>query len=191
MEVSEYLVGSPAFKAGGTGDPRTAGSIPVHLRHFGQVFAGLALIVTALVPVLGMPAGATARLLSSVPSDGAVVEALETVEFEFDTLLLQAGASIMVTKLDGTRVELGPAEVAGTTLLAEVIQPPVIGNYEVTYEVQSADGARNAGSIRVEVDDPDQEFSGGLIAVVAVVGALVVVVFVAARADRRRRPRRN
>ncbi len=32
MEVSEYLVGSPAFKAGGTGDPRTAGSIPVHLR---------------------------------------------------------------------------------------------------------------------------------------------------------------
>ena len=32
-EVSEYLVGSPAFKAGGTGDPRTAGSIPVHLRH--------------------------------------------------------------------------------------------------------------------------------------------------------------
>ena len=34
MEVSEYLVGSPAFKAGGTGDPRPAGSIPVHLRQF-------------------------------------------------------------------------------------------------------------------------------------------------------------
>jgi len=33
MEVSEYLVGSPAFKAGGTGDPRPAGSIPVHLRQ--------------------------------------------------------------------------------------------------------------------------------------------------------------
>ena len=32
-EVSECLVGSPAFKAGGTGDPRPAGSIPVHLRH--------------------------------------------------------------------------------------------------------------------------------------------------------------
>jgi len=31
--VSEYLVGSPAFKAGGTGDPRPAGSIPVHLRQ--------------------------------------------------------------------------------------------------------------------------------------------------------------
>jgi len=33
VEVSEYLVGSPAFKAGGTGDPRPAGSIPVHLRQ--------------------------------------------------------------------------------------------------------------------------------------------------------------
>jgi len=35
VEVSERLVGSPAFKAGGTGDPRPAGSIPVHLRHSG------------------------------------------------------------------------------------------------------------------------------------------------------------
>ena len=32
-EVSGYLVGSAAFKAVGTGDPRPAGSIPVHLRH--------------------------------------------------------------------------------------------------------------------------------------------------------------
>jgi hypothetical protein len=32
-EVYEHLVGSPAFKAGGRGDPTTAGSIPVHLRH--------------------------------------------------------------------------------------------------------------------------------------------------------------
>ncbi len=40
MEVSEYLVGSPAFKAGGTGDPRTAGSIPVHLRFRRGVGSG-------------------------------------------------------------------------------------------------------------------------------------------------------
>ena len=32
-EVSRRLVGLPAFKAGGTGDPRPAGSIPVHLRE--------------------------------------------------------------------------------------------------------------------------------------------------------------
>src|SRR5438067_4603256 len=33
VEVSGRLVGPPAFKAVGTGDPRPAGSIPVHLRH--------------------------------------------------------------------------------------------------------------------------------------------------------------
>jgi len=32
--MSGYLVGSAAFKAVGTGDPRPAGSIPVHLRQW-------------------------------------------------------------------------------------------------------------------------------------------------------------
>ncbi len=32
MEVSGYLVGSAAFKAVGTSEPRLAGSIPVRLR---------------------------------------------------------------------------------------------------------------------------------------------------------------
>ena len=41
-EVSERLVGSPAFKAGGTGDPRPAGSIPVHLRRAGPIAAACA-----------------------------------------------------------------------------------------------------------------------------------------------------
>ena len=37
--MSGYLVGSPAFKAGGTGDPRPAGSIPVHLRQLATFFS--------------------------------------------------------------------------------------------------------------------------------------------------------
>ena len=41
MEVSEYLVGSPAFKAGGTSDPRPAGSIPVHLRNLWFVYTAI------------------------------------------------------------------------------------------------------------------------------------------------------
>ena len=48
-EVSEYLVGSPAFKAGGTGDPRPAGSIPVHLRNI-----SLETSVTKLLRDLGL-----------------------------------------------------------------------------------------------------------------------------------------
>ena len=38
MEVSGYLVGSAAFKAVGTSEPRLAGSIPVRLR---QIFYSL------------------------------------------------------------------------------------------------------------------------------------------------------
>ena len=40
MEVSERLVGSPAFKAGGMGDPCPAGSIPVHLRQHRTRYGG-------------------------------------------------------------------------------------------------------------------------------------------------------
>jgi hypothetical protein len=48
-EVSGRLVGPTAFKAAGTGDPRPAGSIPVHLRH-----------TEGGTPPSGPPAGQTA-----------------------------------------------------------------------------------------------------------------------------------
>ena len=38
--MSECLVDSAAFKAVGTGDPRSAGSIPVHLRHSAKLTRG-------------------------------------------------------------------------------------------------------------------------------------------------------
>ncbi len=41
-EVSAYLVGAPAFKAGVAGDPRQAGSIPVHLRQYVSISSRLA-----------------------------------------------------------------------------------------------------------------------------------------------------
>ena len=60
MEVSGHLVGSPAFKAGGTGDPRPAGSIPVHLRHR---YAGRMkkLILLAMLVALGVIAARKVR----------------------------------------------------------------------------------------------------------------------------------
>ncbi len=53
-EVSGRLVASPAFKAGGTGDPRPAGSIPVHLRRGvaeAALWTGGASVPGAPVPV--------------------------------------------------------------------------------------------------------------------------------------------
>lgn len=45
-------MGSPAFKAGGTGDPRPAGSIPVHLRQPAQLPGGGSRTWPAIVPTL-------------------------------------------------------------------------------------------------------------------------------------------
>ncbi len=68
--MSERLVGSPAFKAGGTGDPRPAGSIPVHLRHEGYARNSL---WTEKLPFLRLPryAGLLYSFLacSSAPDD--------------------------------------------------------------------------------------------------------------------------
>jgi len=67
MEVSGHLVGSPAFKAGGTGDPRPAGSIPVHLRQPARGPAGgrlpgmKKLILLAMLVALGAVAAKKVR----------------------------------------------------------------------------------------------------------------------------------
>ena len=62
-------MGSTAFKAAGTGDPRPAGSIPVHLRHTRT--CGAAQVVLA--------APAVVVVASTLVSGGAVVVAAAAV----------------------------------------------------------------------------------------------------------------
>ena len=68
-EVSERLVGSPAFKAGGTGDPRPAGSIPVHLRH----------LPIAAIPRFGAVPAANTYGVSNIGCRRALVASTPTV----------------------------------------------------------------------------------------------------------------
>ena len=175
MEVSEYLVGSPAFKAGDTGDPRMAGSIPVHLRKTPpseEIYGGLPVLyyiaVTIFLLFLLVPesVGAQARLLSSSPEDGANLSNLEEVTFEFDLLLVPEGAAVRVLRLDGTEIPVAAVVVDRTLLTATLEGQLTSGNYEVSYAVESSDGRLNEGSIRVSVASPDQALSGGLLAVV-------------------------
>ncbi len=178
-------MGSPAFKAGDTGDPRMAGSIPVHLR---QIVVAVPVFVTATV-MLTSVANGSARLLSSTPSDGARLEALELIEFEFDSLLIDRGAQITVTRLDGTPFEVTETTVDGARLRAVGPGSLPSGNYWVEYEVQSADGAINEGAVRVSIEAPGDTFNGGLVAVIALGAAMCGFAGLVFRADKRRRPR--
>lgn len=185
--MSEYLVGSPAFKAGDTGDPRMAGSIPVHLRHFFLVIAAS----VAFIVFFPAPAHGSARLLSSVPTDGESLETLEQIEFEFDTLLVDAGAEISVTRLDGTPFAVADTAVDGVVLRATGPDALPSGNYSIEYAVQSSDGAMNEGSIRVSIDAPEQSLGGGLIVIIVLAAAMGLFAALVFRADKRRRPHRR
>ena len=199
MEVSEYLVGSPAFKAGGTGDPRTAGSIPVHLRWISpqdEIQLRWFLLVGLVFGLVGAMSpgavGAQARLLDSSHADGDSIERIENVRFEFDGLLLaDAATSVTLTRTNGVPVSVVDVSVDGTVLTARIIEDVPSGDYELAYVVRSADGGLNEDVLRLSIDSPSQSLSGGLLAVIGIFVALFAVMFVVFNTDRRRRRRRQ
>ncbi|MEY2969060.1 MAG: hypothetical protein RIQ64_1687 [Actinomycetota bacterium] len=76
MEVSVRLVGSAAFKAVGTSEPRPAGSIPVHLRQF--VASRIrALLILALGFIAVVPPSAASADPAQPSNTESVVESVE------------------------------------------------------------------------------------------------------------------
>ena len=201
MEVSEYLVGSPAFKAGDTGDPRMAGSIPVHLRQilpasqlrarWRRYLVGISIVIATITALPGV-AGAQARLVESSPVDGASLSNIENIRFEFDSLLIaNAQASVTVTRTNGQPISVTDVTVDESVLRARVVEEVPSGTYEIAYAVRSADGGLNEGVLRVSVDSPSQALSGGLLAVIAIFSTPIIVLIVVFTTDKRRRPGRN
>ena len=75
MEVSVRLVGSAAFKAVGTSDPRPAGSIPVHLRQFARRRLRT-LLACAVGFIIVMPAGPALADPAKPGNTESIVESL-------------------------------------------------------------------------------------------------------------------
>lgn len=146
-----------------------------------------AIVVLAGLIATAAPASAAVRLLSTTPEDGASLQTLDEVIFEFDGLLLPDGAEVFLVRRNGDRTADAKVEVDGARLVGRFLDDPTSGDYEVVFRVFSADGDLNEGSIRVGIDAPEQALSGGLLAVLGIFAALFLVVALVFLADKRRR----
>ena len=93
------LVGSAAFKAVGTSDPRPAGSIPVHLRHSFSSFARRVASVAAVALFLA-PAGIARADAARPGNTQSVVESVEPASdvVRFDVVGSDAFMRVRVSK---------------------------------------------------------------------------------------------
>jgi copper resistance protein C len=91
-----------------------------------------------------LPASAHAQLLLSNPKIGSSVLLLPSkVQLTFDDNLIDLGGSsnqIEVTDPKGKRIDSGATRVDGSALSVQLKPDNLLGKYEVTYRVISADG---------------------------------------------------
>jgi methionine-rich copper-binding protein CopC len=107
-----------------------------------KIAAALALV--GLTFGLALPASAHAQLLLSNPRIGSSVYLLPSkIQLTFDDNLIDLGGSsnqIEVTDPKGKRIDSGATRVDGSALTVQLKPYTLLGKYEVTYRVISADG---------------------------------------------------
>lgn len=111
---------------------------------------GLALVVVATVLLAtGSVASAHAVVVSSSPSDGAVVETAPLeVQIQFSEAVSADLGGLTVLDSDGRRVDNNDSRVSGGDLLQASVQPGLAdGTYVMNYRVVSIDGHPITGSI--------------------------------------------
>src|SRR5690554_6271360 len=116
---------------------------------------GLLAAVLATVLVLGRPADAHARLVSTVPGADEVVDvAPQSVELRFDEAVDVTGRAVRVFDPAGVRVEAGEPRTSEDGRLVSVdVEADDPGTYTVAWRVTSADGLTISGSFVYHVDD--------------------------------------
>ena len=105
MEVSVRLVGSAAFKAVGTSDPRPAGSIPVHLRQFVRRRIR-ALIACALGFLVASPAGIAAADPARPGNTESIVASVEPANAGVKVDIVGGDAFVRVRVEPGHTLEM-------------------------------------------------------------------------------------
>ncbi|MCB0899551.1 MAG: copper resistance protein CopC [Actinobacteria bacterium] len=110
--------------------------MPARLRRVWALLA-VALFATALAS----PAAAHTDLVSSDPANGATLDtAPERITLKFGEAVLPSGAQIVAKSANGTKVDLGPAEVSGAKVTATWPADAADGAYRVSWRVAGEDG---------------------------------------------------
>lgn len=167
----------------------------------------------AIVTVLGtatVPADAHARLVSSDPADGAILDAPPAaVTFTFDETLLPGTETISVNDDRGNVVMSASVEPVGATISMPWPAAATSGMFQVAYRAVSSDGHPMSGSIVVTLtgaavaasgtpspsstvlfDEPEptpRSLSGVIVVTVALLVLLLIVIAGLAMWSRRRR----
>ncbi|MDO8307399.1 MAG: copper resistance protein CopC [Actinomycetota bacterium] len=116
------------------------------------VALGMLLATASLLAVAG-PAAAHTELISSDPSDGAVLAAAPTaVSFTFSEALLPDTTTISVNDGDGNVIASTPVEPNGATVSAPWPADASAGTFQVAYRVVAQDGHPLTGAITVTIE---------------------------------------
>jgi methionine-rich copper-binding protein CopC len=150
-------------------------SISLHARRWRRATTTLTPLPTALLPksrllprlfVLALlslaagiglagPAAAHNVLISSDPSDGAVVQTAPTVvTLTFDAAGRDFQPVVTVLGPDGQKYESGAPQVDSTVVTTPVGPMPTAGDYVIAYRVVSADGHPVQGEVRFRLAAP-------------------------------------
>jgi hypothetical protein len=116
------------------------------------------MLVGCLLLQVARPAPAAAHnyLVSSTPSDGAVLDAAPSeVTLEFNGPVGQKFATVVVAGPDGTTVQSGAPRVVGGTVTQRVRPLEQSGTYRIAWRVVSSDGHPISGTLefRLRTDD--------------------------------------
>ena len=123
------------------------------LRHW-TIGGAFGLLLTIIIA----SSSQAASIVSSNPSDGAVVHVAPTqVTITADGALVEMGTSLVVSGEDGVRVDDGSVQINGSTALVGVQPLRKAGRYTVTYQLIFGDGQNLNGSYNFTLSGSNPE----------------------------------